>query len=82
MGACNLGCQAIPAGHTALFVTAGNMGGDLAALDSNSALHQRLRYYAAPDLLLIDEVGHLSYATATPTCCSNSSAAATSATAP
>ena len=62
MCACNLGYQAILAGHTALFVTAGNMLGELAALDSDSALRRRLRYYAAPDLLLIDEVGYLSYA--------------------
>jgi len=35
--------------------------GDLAALDSDSALRRRLRYYAAPALLVIDEVGYLSY---------------------
>ncbi|MES2886316.1 MAG: IS21-like element helper ATPase IstB [Pseudomonadota bacterium] len=61
MCACNLGYQAILAGHTALFVTAGQLLGDLAALDSDSALRRRLRHYAAPDLLLIDEVGYLSY---------------------
>jgi DNA replication protein DnaC len=49
------------AGHTALFVTAGQLLGDLAALGSDSALRRRLRYYAAPDILLIDEVGYLSY---------------------
>ncbi len=59
--ACNLGYQAVLAGHTALFVTAGHLLGDLAALDSDSALRRRLRHYAAPDLLLIDEVGYLSY---------------------
>ena len=37
------------------------MLGDLAALDSDSALRRRLRHYAAPDLLVIDEVGYLSY---------------------
>ena len=61
MCACNLGYQAILAGHTALFVTAGQLLGDLAALDSDSALRSRLRRYAAPDVLLIDEVGYLSY---------------------
>ena len=61
MCACNLGYQAVLAGHTALFVTAGQLLGDLAALDSDSALRRRLRHYAAPDLLLIDEVGYLSY---------------------
>jgi DNA replication protein DnaC len=61
MFACNLGYQAVLAGHTALFVTAGHLLGDLAALDSDSTLRRRLRHYAAPDLLLIDEVGYLSY---------------------
>ena len=61
MCACNLGYQAVLAGHTVLFVTAGQLLGDLAALDSDSALRSRLRRYAAPDLLLIDEVGYLSY---------------------
>ena len=61
MCACNLGYQAILAGHTALFVTAGQLLGDLAALDSDSALRRRLRHYATPDLLLVDEVGYLSY---------------------
>jgi DNA replication protein DnaC len=61
MCACNLGYQAILAGHTALFVTAGQLLGDLAALDSDSALRSRLRHYAAPTVLLIDEVGYLSY---------------------
>ena len=61
MFAANLGYQAVLAGRTALFVTAGQLLGDLAALDSDSALRRRLRHYAAPDLLLVDEVGYLSY---------------------
>ena len=61
MCACNLGYQAVLAGHTALFITAGQLLGELAALDSDSALRRRLRFYAAPDLLMIDEVGCLSY---------------------
>jgi DNA replication protein DnaC len=44
-----------------LFTTAGQLLGDLAALDSDSALRRRLRHYARPRLLLIDEVGYLSY---------------------
>jgi DNA replication protein DnaC len=44
-----------------LFVTAGRMLGELAALDSDSALRRRLRHYARPRLLVIDEVGYLSY---------------------
>ena len=61
MCACNLAYQAVLAGHTALFITAGQLLGELAALDSDSALRRRLRHYAAPDLLVIDEVGYLSY---------------------
>lgn len=61
MCASNIGYQAVLAGHTVLFTTAGQMLSDLAALDSDSTLRRRLRQYAAPDLLLIDEVGYLSY---------------------
>jgi len=61
MCACNLGYQAVLAGRTALFITAAQLLGELASLDSDSALRRRLRHYAAPDLLMIDEVGYLSY---------------------
>jgi len=57
----NLAHQAVVHGHTVLFTTAGQMLGDLAALDSDSALRRRLRHYTTPDLLVIDEVGYLSY---------------------
>ena len=57
----NLAHQALIHGHTVLFTTAGQLLGDLAALDSDSVLRRRLRHYAAPDLLAIDEVGYLSY---------------------
>jgi DNA replication protein DnaC len=57
----NVAHQALVHGHTVLFTTAGNMLGELAALDSDSALRRRLRRYAAPDVLVIDEVGYLSY---------------------
>lgn len=61
MCACNIGYQAVLAGHTAIFTTAGQLLGELAALDSDSALRRKLRQYAAPDVLIIDEVGYLSY---------------------
>lgn len=61
MCACNLGYQVVLAGRTALFITAAQLLGELASLDSDSALRRRLRHYAAPDLLMIDEVGYLSY---------------------
>ncbi|HEY3847172.1 MAG TPA: IS21-like element helper ATPase IstB [Acetobacteraceae bacterium] len=57
----NIAHQALIEGHTALFTTAGQLLGDLCALDSDSALRRRLRHYARPELLVIDEVGYLSY---------------------
>jgi DNA replication protein DnaC len=57
----NLAHQALVHGRTVLFTTAGKMLGDLASLDSDSALRRRLRYYASPDYLAIDEIGYLSY---------------------
>ncbi|KFB73696.1 MAG: transposase/IS protein [Candidatus Accumulibacter phosphatis] len=57
----NIAYQAVLHGHTVLFTTAGQLLNDLAALDSDSALRRRLRHYAAPSLLVVDEVGYLSY---------------------
>jgi DNA replication protein DnaC len=57
----NIAHHAVLHGHTVLFTTAGQLLGDLAALDSDSALRRRLRFYAAPTLLVIDEMGYLSY---------------------
>ena len=57
----NIAHQALIHGHTVLFTSAGQMLSDLAALDSDSALRRRLRHYAGPSLLVIDEVGYLSY---------------------
>lgn len=44
-----------------LFSNAAQLLGDKAALDSDSALRSRLSVYTRPDLLVIDEVGYLSY---------------------
>jgi DNA replication protein DnaC len=57
----NIAHQALVAGHTVLFTSAGQLLGDLCALDSDSALRRRLRHYVRPQLLVIDEVGYLSY---------------------
>jgi DNA replication protein DnaC len=57
----NIAHQAVLQGHTVLFTSAGQLLGDLAAIDSASALRRRLGHYAAPALLVIDEVGYLSY---------------------
>jgi len=57
----NIAHQAVIHGHTVMFTSAGQMLGDLSALDSDTALRRRLHHYAAPRLLVIDEVGYLSY---------------------
>jgi DNA replication protein DnaC len=58
----NIVHHAVMQGHSALFVNAAQMLGDLAAQDGDNALRRRLRHYARPSLLLIDEIGYLSYA--------------------
>ncbi len=57
----NLGHQALQHGHTVRRVTASEMLNDLAAQDSSAALTRRLRRYCGPRLLILDEVGYLSY---------------------
>ena len=57
----NIAYQAVAAGHSVLFTTAGRLLGDLASLDSDAALRRRLHHYSRPALLAIDEVGYLSY---------------------
>jgi DNA replication protein DnaC len=57
----NIAHQALIHGYTVLFTSAGQLLGELAALDSDSALRRRLHSYARPSLLVIDEVGYLSY---------------------
>lgn len=57
----NIASQAILRGSTALFTTAAAMLNELAELDSDSALRRRIKHYTQPALLIIDEVGYLSY---------------------
>lgn len=57
----NLAYQAVMQGHSVLFTSAANMLNDLAAQESDRTLRRRLKYYAQPQLLAIDEVGYLSY---------------------
>jgi len=59
--AANIGHAALLAGHTVLRVTASEMLNDLALQDTSTALERRLRRYTTPSVLLIDEVGYLSY---------------------
>lgn len=57
----NLCYQAVLSGMPALFTTASALLADLSQRDSSFALQQRLRHYARPKLLCIDEIGYLSY---------------------
>jgi len=57
----NLIHQALLRGHTALCVSASVMLNDLTAQDTSTALARRLRRYTTPTVLLVDEVGYLSY---------------------
>ena len=59
--ACNVAYQTVIRGHTALFTTAADMLNELAAIDSDSALRRRIKYYTNPHFLVIDEIGYLSY---------------------
>lgn len=59
--ACNVAYQTVIQGHTALFTTAADMLNELAAIDSDSALRRRIKYYTNPHFLVIDEIGYLSY---------------------
>lgn len=57
----NIAHHAVMQGHSALFVNAAQMLGELAAQDGDNALRRRLKHYAHPDVLVIDEIGYLSY---------------------
>lgn len=57
----NIAHQAVIEGHTVLFTTAGQMLNELAAQDGDNALRRRLKHYTQPTLLVIDEIGYLSY---------------------
>jgi DNA replication protein DnaC len=59
----NIAYQSVMQGHTALFVEASQMLGDLAAQDGDNALRRRIKRYVQPSVLVIDEVGYLSYGT-------------------
>ena len=57
----NIAYQSALNGYSVMFTTAAQMLNDLAAIDSDGALKRRLKYYAQPQLLVIDELGYLSY---------------------
>ena len=49
------------AGHSARFITASDLLLDLNGQETARALERRLRHYARPALLAIDEIGYLAY---------------------
>jgi DNA replication protein DnaC len=60
----NIAHQAVLKGHSALFVTASQLLLDLGSQDSARGLDRRLRHYCTrTGLLVVDEVGYLSYDT-------------------
>jgi hypothetical protein len=59
--AANIANAAILAGHSVLFITAAQMLLDLSSQESARALERRLRHYQRFALLVVDEIGYLSY---------------------
>jgi len=57
----NIAHQAVLAGHRVVFLTAAQLLLDLGGQDSARSLGRRLQYYSQQGLLLIDEIGYLSY---------------------
>ena len=57
----NLGHFAVMSGYTCLFTTASVLAIDLGAQESRHALQRRLKHYESRDLLIIDEIGYLSF---------------------
>lgn len=57
----NLAHQALLRGYTVRFTTASDMLHDLASRTSDASFARRLGRYCRPQLLLVDEVGYLSY---------------------
>lgn len=57
----NLAYEAVLKGYTVRFTSASQMLGELVEQDSPSIRQRRIRRYVRPSLLVIDEVGYLSY---------------------
>jgi DNA replication protein DnaC len=54
-----LGLKAIETGYRVLFSTAANLLANLSKAHSEGRLEERLKFYATPRLLIIDEIGYL-----------------------
>lgn len=57
----NILYHAAISGFTVLFTTAAEMLNELASQDGDNALRRRIKYYIQPSVLVVDEVGYLSY---------------------
>ena len=57
----NIAHEAILKGHSVLFLSAAQLLLDLAGKESARALDARFRYYSAPSLIVVDEIGYLSF---------------------
>ncbi len=57
----NIAYGAVLRGNSVLFTTAGFMLNDLASQDGDNALRRRIKFYVQPTLLIVDELGYLSY---------------------
>jgi len=57
----NIGYEALRKGLTVFRTSASDMLQDLVAQDTSIALQRRIKRYTTPGLLIIDEVGFLSY---------------------
>ena len=57
----NIVHETVLAGHTALLTTASDLLLDLNGQETARALERRLRHYARPTLVAIDEIGYLAY---------------------
>jgi DNA replication protein DnaC len=59
--AIGLGREAISRGYSVLFTTAINLVANLAKAQGEDRLEERLSYYSGPKLLVVDELGYLSF---------------------
>jgi len=57
----NIAHQAVINSYSALFTTASQMLNDLTSQDGSIALRRRIDHYTKPHVLIVDEVGYLSY---------------------
>ena len=57
----NIAYQAAVRGFSVLFTSAADMLNDLASCESDISLQRTIKHYLKPQLLVVDEVGYLSY---------------------